>query len=208
MLCAAASVRDEANCVPSACCYSGRYVCDTTDKLEATEVQWSFGLCVRELIHNKLGYKLVDSDIEVAHRLGSYQSNKDRAVIVRFNSRKVTEEVTSRRRALKGSGIVIAEDLTKINAARYKKVRELSGVVRAWTKREGGGGGRFMPLAKTGSIQKNTINGVVPVQQGVDRPGKCATPHNSPPGCASGTPLRDASHTTGACSPGAAQCGA
>ena len=45
MLCASASVRDEANCVPSACCYSGRYVCDTTDKLEATEVQWSFGLC-------------------------------------------------------------------------------------------------------------------------------------------------------------------
>ena len=47
LLCAAASVRDEANCVPSACCYSGRYVCDTTDKLEATEVQWSFGLCDR-----------------------------------------------------------------------------------------------------------------------------------------------------------------
>ena len=49
MLCAAASVRDEANCVPSACCYSGRYVCDTTDKLEATEVQWSFGLCLPSL---------------------------------------------------------------------------------------------------------------------------------------------------------------
>ena len=45
LLCASASVRDEANCAPSACCYSGRYVCDTTDKLEATEVQWSFGLC-------------------------------------------------------------------------------------------------------------------------------------------------------------------
>ena len=45
LLCASASVRDEANCVPSACCYSGRYVCDTTDKLEATEVQCSFGLC-------------------------------------------------------------------------------------------------------------------------------------------------------------------
>ena len=31
--------------MPSARCYSGRYVCDTTDKLEATEVQWSFQLC-------------------------------------------------------------------------------------------------------------------------------------------------------------------
>ena len=106
---------------------------------------------VRELIHNKLGYKLVDSDIEVAHRLGSYQSNKDRAVIVRFNSRKVTEEVTSRRRALKGSGIVIAEDLTKINAARYQKVRELSGVVRAWTRR-----GEIYALDQNGRVFKKT----------------------------------------------------
>ena len=32
----------------------------------------------------------------------------------RRRTRKVTDEVTSRRRALKGSGIVIAEDLTKI----------------------------------------------------------------------------------------------
>ena len=47
VLCAAASVRDEVNCVPSACCYSRRYVCDTTDKLEVTEVQWSFVLCDR-----------------------------------------------------------------------------------------------------------------------------------------------------------------
>ena len=77
---------------------------------------------VRELIHNKLGYKLVDSDIEVA---------TSRIKNVRFSSRKVTEEVTSRRCALKGSGIVIAEDLTKINAARYQKVRELSGISRS-----------------------------------------------------------------------------
>ena len=49
VLCAAASVLDEVNCVPSACGYSGRYVCDTTDKLEATEVQWSFVLCVPPL---------------------------------------------------------------------------------------------------------------------------------------------------------------
>ena len=104
---------------------------------------------VRELIRNKLGYKLDDSDIEVAHRLGSYQSNKDRAVIVRFSSRKVTEQVTSRRRALKGSGIVIAEDLTKINAARYQKVRELSAVVRAWTKR-----GEIYALGQNGRVLK------------------------------------------------------
>ena len=104
---------------------------------------------IPELIHNKLGYKLVSSDIEVAHRLGSYQSNKDRAVIVHFNSRKVMEEVTSRRRALKGSGIVIAEDLTKINAARYQKVRELSGVVRAWTKR-----GEIYALGQNGRVLK------------------------------------------------------
>ena len=104
---------------------------------------------VRELIHNKLGYTLVDSDIEVAHRLGSYQSKKDRAVIVRFNLRKVTEEVTSRRRASKGSGIVIAKDLTKINATRYQKVRELSGVVRAWARR-----GEIYALGQNGRVLK------------------------------------------------------
>ena len=59
------------------------------------------------------------------------------------------EEVTSRRRALKGSGIVIAEDLTKINAARYQKVRELSGVVRAWTKR-----GEIYAIGQNGRILK------------------------------------------------------
>ena len=158
---------------------------------------------VRELIHNKLGYKLVDSDIKVAHRLGSYQSNKEFAVIVPFNSPKVTEEVrsTSRRRASKGSGIVIAEDLTKINAARYQKVRELSGVVRACTKR-----GEIYALGQNGRVKKNSVDGVIPVQQGINKPGKYTPSHYSPPKCASKTLLRDASHTTGACSPGATRC--
>ena len=61
MLCAAASVRDEANCVPSVCCYSGRYVCETTDKLEATEVQWSFVLCLRV---RELALRLSSEEVE------------------------------------------------------------------------------------------------------------------------------------------------
>ena len=64
---------------------------------------------VFDLVTAKLGRKLTDQDIEVAHRLPA--KVKPWPVIVQFRSRDIKLDVTKRRRVLKESGIVIADDL-------------------------------------------------------------------------------------------------
>ncbi|GFS17934.1 LINE-1 type transposase domain-containing protein 1 [Elysia marginata] len=73
--------------------------------------------------------------IDVADRIGPFKKDYDRALIVRFTTHSAASEVLAKRRALKGSGITIAEDLTPTNAAKFRKFREIKCVQRAWTKR-------------------------------------------------------------------------
>ncbi|GFS14171.1 hypothetical protein ElyMa_001417100 [Elysia marginata] len=68
---------------------------------------------VRSIIKNKLKLNLADSDIDKARPLGKFRASADRAIRVRFNSHSTAEQVLFKRRALEGTGITIAEDLTK-----------------------------------------------------------------------------------------------
>ncbi|GFR59737.1 LINE-1 type transposase domain-containing protein 1 [Elysia marginata] len=91
---------------------------------------------VTDLFRGRLGLTHFDPQtIDVAHRIGPFKKEYDRAVIVRFITHRAANEVLAKRRALKGSGITIAEDLTPTNAAKFPKFREIKSVQRAWTKR-------------------------------------------------------------------------
>ncbi|GFS17815.1 hypothetical protein ElyMa_001505800 [Elysia marginata] len=103
----------------------------------------------QNLIGQKLDFKLHDRDIDIAHRLGSFRPNSDRCIIVRFSSRKTIKTIMTKRRALKGSGITIAEDLTKINFNRLRQLKDLDAVERAWTKK-----GEAYAVGRNGKILK------------------------------------------------------
>ncbi|RUS77598.1 hypothetical protein EGW08_014637 [Elysia chlorotica] len=86
------------------------------------------------VISSKLGVADIKQKIDVAHRVGRYVPNADRAIIVRFARHASAQQILIKRRALKGSGVTIAEDLTAMNAQRLKKLKELDNAVQAWSK--------------------------------------------------------------------------
>ena len=88
---------------------------------------------VIDMVDKDLGYKLLPSDISTAHRLGEKKPGKERSVIVRFVSRTVRNEVCSRRRALKGKPVVIADDLSPFYQGLFFGLRDLVGKKNTWT---------------------------------------------------------------------------
>ena len=89
---------------------------------------------VIRLFKEKLSVTTTPQQIEVAHRIGKQSSGRTRQIIVRFVSRKDCGRVLAARKALKGSGITIAEDLTEKNAKWLHSVKKREDVVAAWTK--------------------------------------------------------------------------
>ncbi|GFO15075.1 hypothetical protein PoB_004158000 [Plakobranchus ocellatus] len=103
---------------------------DKKDETNAATVN-----AVTEIIRTKLNWREFNpSQIDVAHRIGPYRNNADRSVIVRFCSQTTATEVKRRRRNLKGTNIVLTEDLTPITLEKYKRVKSLSEIKQAWTK--------------------------------------------------------------------------
>ena len=88
------------------------------------------------LLSKKLGLKLESKDVDVAHRLGKYAPNKNRPVIVKFVRRQTKIDIMQRAKLLKGTGVFINEDLTKINAEVLSSLRlkEPALVERAWSR--------------------------------------------------------------------------
>ena len=107
---------------------------------------------IEDIIKKKLNVE--NLDIDIVHRLGRYRSESDRHIIVKFSSHKCANAVLYKRRALKGSGIGIHEDLTRANAQRLRLVNDLDTVEKAWSKN-----GDIFALTKEGHIIQAFNNG-------------------------------------------------
>ena len=105
-----------------------------------------------DILRNKMKIDIKEEDVEVAHRVGKFKSDRKRAIIVRFASRKTKEKVMTEKKKLKGSGIFVNEDLTKRNADWFFKVKRTEGVINAWTKN----GETFVRNTKSNEIVKIT----------------------------------------------------
>ena len=70
---------------------------------------------VSDIITQRLKIKVVPTDISVAHRVGKSTRQKHRPIIIRFKDRTQRYEIMKARKVLKGSGISIAEDMTREN---------------------------------------------------------------------------------------------
>ena len=102
---------------------------------------------VFDLVTAKQGRKLTDQDIEVAHRLPA--KVKPWPVIVQFRSRDIKLDVMKRRRVLKGSGIVIADDLCNCLLNTCNRLKPHPECKKAWSW-----DGQLFAELKTGRVIK------------------------------------------------------
>ncbi|KAK9701720.1 hypothetical protein QE152_g30407 [Popillia japonica] len=81
----------------------------------------------KKLCVQKLRLDSTEISIDRIYRLGKKDNKKARDVIVKFTSFTVKANVLSTKKLLKGSGITISEDLTKIRYNFFKLARKKFG---------------------------------------------------------------------------------
>ena len=89
---------------------------------------------VLEFLNAKMGVRVGIQDICTSHRLGKPEPNRYRSVIVKFARRLTKFEVLENRYRLKGSGIVVAEDLSPSNTKLFWEMRDNFGQQNVWTR--------------------------------------------------------------------------
>jgi len=87
---------------------------------------------VHQLINTKLNVNLPASSLQRSHRLGT-KTNGKRPIIVRFLNYSDRKRVYGEKKKLKGTGIVITENLTPTRLNLYKKVHETKIFTASWT---------------------------------------------------------------------------
>lgn len=85
-----------------------------------------------ELFNEKLGVPVTAADIDCCHRLHS-KDNARSPILVKFCRRSVKNRVYYSKKKLKGTKIVIFEDLTKMRTELLKRARETYGMNNVWT---------------------------------------------------------------------------
>ncbi|XP_060082347.1 uncharacterized protein LOC132561663 [Ylistrum balloti] len=85
------------------------------------------------LVKNSLKVDINENDIDIAHRLGRFNSDRPRTIICKFTHRRKKTQILSKRRNLRGSKIVIFEDLTKRNQDILKQAYRLKSVKHSYS---------------------------------------------------------------------------
>jgi len=80
-----------------------------------------------DLAKNKLKLDVKESKIEACYRFGKEKDGKPRPIIISFTRLDIKEQIYASKKALKGSGIVIREDLTQERLGMLKTVLEKVG---------------------------------------------------------------------------------
>lgn len=98
----------------------------------------SNGEKLKEKIHHTLGAKLkIDNlEIEACHRIGQKNANnrKPRPVRIFFNSVAARHQVFYKKKILKGSNMVVVEELTNYKYNLLQRSKEKVGKENAWSK--------------------------------------------------------------------------
>ena len=92
---------------------------------------------VIELVNDKLGVPMQAVDIDRSHRVtpkpGSEPRKGPRPIIVKFTRYNVRNSVYRSKRKLKGSRVVILEDITQVRRNLIHEASKKSSVKRCWT---------------------------------------------------------------------------
>lgn len=89
---------------------------------------------VRDVIKKKLNIALEDCAVERCHRIGKLIRDKPRPIIIKFLSYKQRNLVFRNKKLLKGSSVVIREDLCSGRLGVYKEAVKKFGSPNVWTR--------------------------------------------------------------------------
>jgi hypothetical protein len=94
---------------------------------------------VLDLVNNKLGIDLDATCIDRSHRVGrvpvrSAESDRPRPLLVRFISYRYRRLVMDKKSMLRGTNIVVREDLTPLRAAAFREAAHTHGIRNTWTR--------------------------------------------------------------------------
>ncbi|PIK60325.1 hypothetical protein BSL78_02756 [Apostichopus japonicus] len=116
---------------------------------------------ISEIASKYFGYTPSQKDIDRSHRVGQKEANKPRAILVKFSNYEARDRLIKNRRKLKGTKIVIREDLTKPNQDLLKATKNCPMVKSAWSH-----DGKIIALVnKNGSEFKKRIWGLNDLQR-------------------------------------------
>lgn len=117
---------------------------------------------VINLCQNQLGVDVHKQDIDICHRLAHKGRDGNRPMIVRFCRRSVKNIVFSSKSKLKGSKVVIREDLTRRRVGLLNEAIAIFGAKKVWTS-----GGKIM-CAVNDQVHKlithNDLSKLIPKQ--------------------------------------------
>ena len=84
---------------------------------------------------SRLPIQITENDIDISHRLGPFESDRKRPIVVKFVRRHVKNAIMKNSKLLKGTVIYINEDLTKLNRKVLTAIRKKSmdTVEKAWS---------------------------------------------------------------------------
>lgn len=88
---------------------------------------------VIDLIRNKLKINMGQDQMAAVYRVGQSAENKTRHTVVAFTNNKIKLEVYKKKRLLKGTGVVIKEDLTACRLKMVQIASENYGYKNVWT---------------------------------------------------------------------------
>lgn len=88
---------------------------------------------VLKLFRQKLNVNISPDRIDNCHRTGKYIQDGKRGIIVKFATFKDKMEIFKNKRMLKGTGVIVTEDLTKERVRLLKTARDAHDVNNVWT---------------------------------------------------------------------------
>nr|CAH7753484.1 unnamed protein product [Callosobruchus chinensis] len=87
-----------------------------------------------QLFHTRLGIKVGMEDIITCTRIGKRQpNNRPRGVFIKFSSTSIRHNIFNNKKMLKGSGIVVKEDLTDNRLKLMEAAIERASLKRVWS---------------------------------------------------------------------------
>lgn len=86
-----------------------------------------------KFLNSKMSLKLNKEDIELCYRIGKKTDTKTRGIFIKLKSYETKEGIYSRKKLLKGTGVIIREDLTQNKVQILNKCIEKFGLKNVWT---------------------------------------------------------------------------
>lgn len=90
---------------------------------------------VIKIINGKMGLSVSRNDIQVCHRVGKKIDAKSRGIYLKLNSCELKQNIYTKKKFLKGTGIIIREDLTNSRVELFHQAISKYGLKQVWTDR-------------------------------------------------------------------------